>query len=223
MQLNSDRPRFVNRFLVKKKSSSVPNDGAKLRISKAALEHTISTLDMPLDFVFALSRFFLPSGRRFSSVFSDSICNGGDCWYILPIRIQVLCTDTQDGHVASRKGSNQMNPFNYLHLPNQKVDIRGSQIALSFKYTDSDRATAMLAVNFIDGRWPKIVQEPEKRIKEILGDISYAHIGADPFFIHLVYLTSIMRWWTNALNSIHEQLIAYVSVKPSVQRVLLTV
>ena len=134
----------------------------------------------------------------------------------------MLCTDTQDGHVNSRMGSNQMNPFHYLHLPNQKVDIRGSQIALSFRYTDIDRATAMLAVNFIDGRWPKVVQEPEKRIKEILSDNAHGHTGADPFFIHLVYLTSIMRWWTNALNSIHEQLIAYVSIYPSVEFVLLT-
>ncbi len=212
----------MNKFLVKKKASSVPDDGAKLRISKAALEHTISTRDIPLDFVFALSRFFLPSGRRFSSTFSGPGCNGGDCWFILPIRIQVLCTDTRDGHVTSRMGSNQMNPFHYLHLPDQKVDIRGSQIALSFRYTDGDRATNMLAVNFIDGRWPKIVQEPEKRIKEILSDNGQSHNRADPFFIHLVYLTSIMRWWTNALNSIHQQLIAYVSAESLVQYILLT-
>ncbi len=212
----------MNKFLVKKKASSVPDDGAKLRISKVALEHTISTWDIPLDFVFALSRFFLPSGRRFSSTFSGLGCNGGDCWFILPVRIQVLCTDTRDGHVTSRMGSNQMNPFHYLHLPDQKVDIRGSQIALSFRYTDGDRATNMLAVNFIDGRWPKIVQEPEKRIKEILSDNGQSHNRADPFFIHLVYLTSIMRWWTNALNSIHQQLIAYVSAESLVQYILLT-
>lgn len=199
----------------------MPKDGAKLRISKAALDHMISTLDIPLDFVFALSRFFLPSGRRFSSSLSGS-CNGGDCWYILPIRIQVLCTDTQDGHVTSKMGSNQMNPLHYLHLPNQQVDIRGSQIALSFKYADGDRSTAMLAVSFIDGRWPKIVQEPEKYIKEILTNDAHGHTGADPFFIHLVYLTSIMRWWINALNSIHEQLIAYVSLELPVRMYSLT-
>ena len=213
----SGRPRFVNKFLVKRRTSSVPNDGAKLRISKAALEHIISSLDVPLAFIFALSRFFLPSGRGFNSKFSGSVRNGGDFWYILPVRIQMLCTDTQEGHVMSRAGSNQMNPFHYLHLPDQKVDIRGSQIALSFRYTDGSHATAMLAVNFIDGRWPKIVQEPEKRIKEILRDDVHGHIGTDPFFIHLVYLSSIMRWWTNALNSIHEQLIAYVSIRFSVQ------
>ena len=129
----------------------------------------------------------------------------------------MLGTDT------SKMGNNQMNPFHYLHLPNQQVDIRGSQIALSFKYADGDRSTAMLAVSFIDGRWPKIVQEPEKRIKEILANDFHDQTGADPFFIHLVYLTSIMRWWINALNSIHEQLIAYVSLEFSVQMYSLTV
>ncbi len=74
----------------------------------------------------------------------------------------------------------------------------------------------MLAVNFIDGRWPKVVQEPEKRIKGVLSNNVHGHISADPFFIHLIYLTSIMRWWINALNSIHAQLIAYVSVGSSV-------
>ena len=207
---------------MKKKTTVVPNDGAKLRISKAALEHTLSTLDIPLDFVFALSRFFLPSGRRFSNTLSGPGAIERDCWYILPIRIQVLCTDTQDGHATSRMGSNQMNPFHYLHLPDQKVDIRGSQIALSFRYTDGDRTTRLLAVNFIDGRWPKTVQEPENRIKEILNDSGNGHTSADPFFIHLVYLTSAMRWWMNALNSIHEQLIAYVSIEPSRQCMSLT-
>ena len=68
----------------------------------------------------------------------------------------------------------------------------------------------MIAVNFIDGRWPKTVQEPETRIKEVLGDSANINLQKNPFFIQLVYLTSVVRWWTNALSSVHEQLIAYV-------------
>lgn len=71
----------------------------------------------------------------------------------------------------------------------------------------------MLAVNFIDGRWPKTAQEPELRIKEVLGDSNQLGLKSDPFFIHLVYLFSATRLWTNALNSIHDQLIAYVSMQ----------
>lgn len=71
----------------------------------------------------------------------------------------------------------------------------------------------MLAVNFIDGRWPKTAQEPESKIKEVLGDAEQFCLKSDPFFIQLIYLTSAMRLWTNALNSIHDQLIAYVSAE----------
>ena len=125
--------------------------------------------------------------------------------------MQVKCTDSQLSHTASTAGSNQMNPFHYLHLQDHGADIRGSQIALYFRYTGKFKATAMVAVNFMDGRWPKTVQEPELRIKGILDNPDHASIATDPFFIHLVYLTSVIRWWTNALKSFHEQLITYES------------
>ena len=79
----------------------------------------------------------------------------------------------------------------------------------------------MLAVNFVDGRWPKSVQEPESRIKESLNEALHFNSQNDPFFIHLVYLSSASRWWTNALNSIHDQLIAYVGSRIlSIQNIL---
>ena len=108
-----------------------------------------------------------------------------------------------------------MNPFYYLHLPDSGVDIRGSQIALSFRYAQGGKMTAMLAVSFVDGRWPKTVQEPELHIKEVLSDSEYCNLASDPFFIHVIYFTSAARWWTNALDSIHEQLIAYVRIEDS--------
>ena len=70
----------------------------------------------------------------------------------------------------------------------------------------------MLAVNFIDGSCPKIVQEPEMRIKDILSESNQIYLRSDSFYIHLVYLTSTARWWTNTLNSIQVQLIAYVGI-----------
>ncbi len=206
---------FVNRFLVRSKRVVVPSDATKLRVSRVALEHIVSMLGIPLAFVFALSRHYLPSGQGYHSKLSGSQCTGSDFWYTLPVRMQVMCTDSQRGHVTSTAGSNQMNPFYYLHLSDQAVDIRGSQIALNFRYTNQGNATAMLAVNFIDGRWPKTVQEPELRIKEILNDGSQSHLSTDPFFVHLVYLNSVVKWWTNALKSIHDQLIAYVSAAGS--------
>ena len=125
--------------------------------------------------------------------------------------MQVQCIDSPKCHITSSSGSNQMNPFHYLHLPHQNVDIRGSLIALSFQFGGSGRSTSMLAFNFLDGRWPKSVQDVELRIKEVLGESDQICLKSDPFFIHLVYLFSATKWWTNALNSIHDQLIAYVS------------
>ena len=211
----------MNRFLVKSKCVPVPSDATKFRVSRASLQRLISMLGIPLAFLFALSRHYLPSGLGYNSRLSGSQCVGSDLWYTLPVRMQVLCTDSQRGHVTSTAGSNQMNPFYYLHLPDPAVDIRGSQIALCFHYTQKGLATAMLAVNFVDGRWPKTVQEPESRIKEILKEDSHSHFSTDPFFIHLVYLNSVVKLWTNALKSIYDQLIAYVSAMDSSDRALL--
>jgi hypothetical protein len=191
----------------------VPDDAAKLRVSRPSLERIFSTFGIPSAFVYALSRYYLPAGRGYCDIYSGVESIGSELWYILPVRMQVGCTDKPRCHITSNSGSNQMNPFHYLHLPDQAVDIRGSLIALSFRYSKFGDSTCMLAVNFIDGRWPKTVQEPELRIKEVLGDSHEIGLKSDPFFIHLVYLFSATRWWTNALNSIHDQLIAYVSMK----------
>ena len=107
-----------------------------------------------------------------------------------------------------------MNPFHHLHLPDQGVDIRGSVIALAFRYNPGGSSSSMVAVNFIDGRWPKTIQEPETRIKEVLEGNGNVCLQSNPFFIQLVYLTVVARWWANALNSIQDQLIAYVRNGP---------
>lgn len=131
-------------------------------------------------------------------------------WYILPLRMQVRCTESRLRHTESTGGSNQMNPFHYLHLPDHSLDIRSSQIALNFRYDANLQTTAMLAINFIDGRWPKTAEEAQLRIKEVFDDPAHATVVDDAFFLHLIYLTSVLRWWTNALNSINMQLITYV-------------
>ncbi len=190
-----------------------PDDAAKLRVSRSSLERIFSTFGIPSAFVYALSRYYLPAGRGYCSIYSGAESIGSELWYMLPIRMQVACADKARCHITGNSGSNQMNPFHYLHLPDQAVDIRGSLIALSFRYSKSGDSTCMLAVNFIDGRWPKTAQEPELRIKEVLSDSDQLGLKSDPFFIHLIYLFSATRWWTNALNSIHDQLIAYVRME----------
>jgi hypothetical protein len=103
-----------------------------------------------------------------------------------------------------------MDPFYYLHLANHDIDIRGGRIFLYFSYKPGNRSTSVIAVNMLDGRWAKTVEEPQKRIRDMLKSTSKLESSDDPCFIHLIYFTSILKWWTNALESIDAQLISYV-------------
>ena len=191
----------------------MPPDATKLRVSRTALKHVFSKLNTPSTFIDALSRYFLPSRRGSSFRYSGGDAVGTDLWYILPVRVQMKCKESLRCQITSSSSNNQMNPFHHLHLPDQGVDIRGSVIALTFRYSKCGTSSSMVAINFIDGRWPKTVQEPESRIKEVLADNVNSNLHSNPFFIHLIYLTDATRWWTNALSSMHDQLMAYVSNK----------
>lgn len=197
---------FVSRFLRKNNQEPVPEDDYKLRVSKQALQLLVSHCSVSSTFMFALSRFYLPSGRGFRCYKDTASPQNWRQWYFLPVRVQVPCSDKQRSHATSTTGRNQMNPFHYLHLPNMEVDIRGSQIAIHISHDTQKEATTVICFNFIDGRWAKLVEEPQARISEALRD---PRTPRDPMFVHLVCLTSIARWWNHALHSVNEQLIAY--------------
>ena len=188
----------------------MPVDSNKLRISSGAFKKLAMHFDIPSAFVFTLSRHFLPQARG-----SREICRPGqkpvcDYWFFLPVRVQVPCTDDQRSHSSSTAGNNQMNPRNYLHLPDTKLDIRGCPIALYFRCDVERKSTVIIAINFMDGRWAKTVEEPQSRIKEVLEQPGRQASDGAGSFASLIYLTSITRWWANALNTVNEQLIAYV-------------
>ena len=103
-----------------------------------------------------------------------------------------------------------MDPFHYLHLPDHDADIRGSQIALYFRQNTKDGSTTAIVVNMADGRWAQAVEEPQKRIRETFKHPENLKLKRDPFFLHLIYFTSVLKWWTNALSSVNKQLITYV-------------
>ncbi|KAF8540428.1 hypothetical protein BDD12DRAFT_28619 [Trichophaea hybrida] len=211
LQANREHPRpyefyFINRFLVKNIQSPLPADANKLRISYHAFRMLISHFQIAPAFVSTLSRYFLPCGSGSRYITSVSRCATRDFWYFLPVRVQVACPGDQI-HV-SIAGPNKMNPFYYLHLPDAKVDIRGSQIAIFFRHDYKHKSTAVVAVNLLDGRWSQVVEEPQMRIKEAL-NTHRVDVTKEPFFVHLVYLTSVARWWNNTLSSFNEQLIAH--------------
>lgn len=205
-----DRPSyrffFIHRFLLKGLSEPEPDDAHRLQLSPEALRLLASTYCMPPSFLLALSRYYLPHGRGFRRYEDADGILFWNQWYFLPFRVQVPCTDEEGGHEGSTIGSNQMNPFHYLHLHDEKVDIRGSHIAVCLCHNGRDNSTMVAIFNLMHGRWPKIVEEPQHRLLEAL---EHPNVPFDPMFVHLVLITTIVRWWNNALHSVNEQLIAY--------------
>ena len=202
---------LINRFLKLSKRATLPHDSSKLRISSQSFRILIDVLHLPTSFVYAITQHHLPCGRGFhSSPGTDGGKKVSYLWYLLPVRTQFKCNDKETAHVGSTAGSNQMNPFYYLHLADLELDIRGNQIAIFCRYSSDGRLMTSVVVNFMDGRWSKSVLEPKRRIKEGWEVPHCSDKESDPFHLHLVYFTSALRWWTNALGSVNDQLIAYV-------------
>lgn len=200
---------FINRFLVKNKQDPIPHGSNKLRISKEAFRTLIFRFQICPSFVLAVSQHYLPSSQFSAFLSPPQYANFSEIWYLLPVRIQVKCTDQRRAHATSPTGSNQMNPFHYLHLEDTGVDIRGSRIAIFFRYCKTRKCSKLVAVNFMDGRWSKPVEEPKMRIMESL-QFPQLLTEDDHFFPHVIYASSVLRWWINALTSVHDQLIIYV-------------
>ncbi|KAF2174438.1 hypothetical protein K469DRAFT_756734 [Zopfia rhizophila CBS 207.26] len=102
-----------------------------------------------------------------------------------------------------------MDPFHYIHLSDAHVDIRGSHVAIFLRYDGEAGSTTAVVINFLDGRWSRIVEEPVLRIREAIKSRCNADVNAEPPFVHLIYLSSIIRWWNNVLLYFNQQLIAH--------------
>jgi hypothetical protein len=198
----------VNRFLVRDQRTAVPADPNKLRLSKRAFHYLIYQLENAPAFVFSLSRYYLPNGRGYRQLRNSTGDDVHHLWCFLPIRVQSKCTDQRQGHATSTAGSNQLNPFHYLHLEQAAVDIRGSQIALYARFNPKKKSSCVLAVSLLDGRWKRIVEQPQSRIDESLR-IPDRNVLENPFFVFVIYLTTALEWWINALHSFDAQLIGH--------------
>jgi hypothetical protein len=185
----------------------VPDDANKLRISGASLESLVKHLTLPAAFISALSRHYLPNGRGTRKLYLNG-SNKFDFWYLLPVRVQV----ESNGSATSIGGHDlsQMNPFYKLYLPDVQRDILRSCIGIFCRVDPVSKQSTFVTFDLMHGRWPKVALEPKERITSVLK----RHVQTDnrygqEYNIHLVYLTSAVRWWTNSLNSVNEQLIAY--------------
>ena len=159
--------------------------------------------------MFSLSRYFLPNGRGYRKIAQPDGDIVHHLWCFLPVRFQSACTDHDQEHVASTAGSNQMNPFHYLHLKEPQVDIRGSQIALYARFSVQKNSSVVLAVSLLDGRWKRTVEHPQARVAESLhmSNSRSRCILENPFFVFVIHLSTALEWWINALHSFDEQLI----------------
>ncbi|KAL4868022.1 hypothetical protein BDV12DRAFT_109311 [Aspergillus spectabilis] len=200
---------FIHKHLILKPQEEVPKDANRLRISGPSLEALATRLKIPLGFIFALSRHYLPNGRGSRKGPFNTSSTALDLWYFLPIRVQVESPMPVANTPEEHPSQNQMNPFHKLHLPSVKLDIRRSCVAIYTNIDPASKRVAFVAFDFMHGRWPKVALEPRRRIEEVIRDRRSSANQGYGHFMHLVYLSSATRWWTNALNSINEQLIAY--------------
>lgn len=135
-----------------------------------------------------------------------------DYWCLLPVRAALICNIEASDHIKSRAGSNQMDPFHYIHLPGTRCDIRVSQIGLFVRSNGSTTGNGMtfVVVNLMDGRLRGLIEEPLLRLREALKRRLATGKAATPRLIFLVYVSSALRWWNTALLSFNNQLIMHV-------------
>ncbi|KAJ4117534.1 hypothetical protein NW768_010897 [Fusarium equiseti] len=130
-------PRYLNDPAEQKKLPS--KQYMQLRISPRALRHLTSTYHIPLSFISAISRPFEICG----TVFRRQSYHVWDYWCQIPVRISTTCKLSANEHAKSTAGSNQMDPFNYLHLDGVGRDVRPSTIGL---HVQRDNETGRLRV-----------------------------------------------------------------------------
>ena len=195
----------ISQFLVRSNSTPLPPDAKRLRISPAAFSFLCQKLHVPAAFVAALSRYYQTCGTGFRE-----LSGSWDYWCLLPVRVAVPCNDIAAGHTRSTAGSNQMDPFHYIHLFDVHFDIRGSHIAMFTRHDTRTKATKVVVISFLDGRWSAIAEEPVLRVREAIKSRGNAEVQVEPACVHLIYLSSILRWWNNVLSYFNNQLIAHV-------------
>lgn len=197
---------------MKANTERYPKDIKRLRISKLSFRRLLSHFEVPPAFIkpmLSTSLASLSYHHRKLTVRKRPII---DFFYVLPVRVAVTCDEVERSHILSSAGSNQMNPSQYLHLTDVHRDIRPSKIAVYLQHDEACHQTSTICIDFQDGRaeYSDFADEPLLRAREVLQRATRAKNCEDPFFIHLVLLTSVAEWWRCALMWFNAQLIVYV-------------
>lgn len=133
-----------------------------------------------------------------------------DHWCLMPVRIVVPCQAHAKDHTKSTAGSNQLDPFHYIHLSGVSADIRGSYIGLFIQHNPHTGGTTILCFNLLDTRLRDLIQEPLRRARNAIERWSGTGSAVNPRFIHVIYLSSALRWWNNVLMCFNQQLVMHV-------------
>lgn len=202
---------FVHKLLVKD-STHKPDEARRLWISKAAFEALASYLDLPPALLSVISNRHQTTSIGYPMT---PVRRGAefDCWFRLPIRALVRCLDsaTADKTTKESHRKNQMNPYHPLHLEKQDVDIRGFFVLIYLRCGRIPSQFITLVINFQDGRWGKLIEEPIKHVRMSFESLRKNQEAPEPFTLPLVYLGHAVRLWDDVLNSCNDQLIAYAS------------
>lgn len=178
----------------------------KLRISSKAFRLLMSSYDVPVAFVTALARPYMVCGTGFRNMSPEA----WDHWCLIPVRTIKSCKVQAKEHTKSTAGSNQLDPFHYIHLSGAKADIRGSYIGLFTRHAPSEGGTTVISVSLLDHRLRDLIEEPLKRTRGAVLQASGAGLAVNPHFVHLIYLSSALRWWNNVLLCFNQELVMHV-------------
>ncbi|KAF6828946.1 hypothetical protein CMUS01_08378 [Colletotrichum musicola] len=185
-------------------ATSKRNDG-RLRISSKAFRLLLSSFNVPVAFAAALARPYMVCGTGFRQVSPRA----WDHWCLIPVRTIAPCKVQAKEHTKSTAGSNQLDPFHYIHLSGAKADIRGSYIGLFTQHAPGRGGTTVVSFSLLDPRLRDLIEEPLNRVRAAVRRASGTGVAINPHFVHLVYLSSALRWWNNVLLCFNQELVMH--------------
>jgi hypothetical protein len=184
-----------------------------MRLSLACLRWLRDRWELPLSFLTSMADPS-PSSAWLSYIPHAMAGNKFRCWYNIPVRVPIPCTEGLKSHALSQVGSNQMDPSHYLHLADLGMDIRPSNIGIFCqveKESDGYTRESVLCFDFQDGRWYHLLDELPERVKDVYRSQADS-LSSTPFEIHLALLSSVVRWWSLTLSKFYEQVMSYVNI-----------
>ncbi|KAF8536658.1 hypothetical protein BDD12DRAFT_278100 [Trichophaea hybrida] len=110
-------------------------------------------------------------------------------------------------HNDTSYGQHQRNPFHALHLGDRQIDIRGLEVGVCFQYDFTRQKTRLVYINLCSSQYKATNNHTLERIRHALefGDLSA--MGRDPFWVHLIFMGTVLSFWKDTLGHFAAELI----------------